>query len=134
MNELRKNYNIQVGSNKNFAFTFAFLFLIIGIYLIYKNSNLSYYFLFFSFTFFGLGKIFPNIFKVPNLIWHKFGLLLGSIISPVVMFLIYSLTIVPIGIILKLFGVDILNLNIKKQSTSYWIKSEKKINSLKKQF
>ena len=68
------------------------------------------------------------------LIWVKFGELLGKIIAPIVMALVYFVVLTPISLILRLIKKDILKLKILKNADSYWIKRIKKIGSMKKQF
>ena len=55
----------------------------------------------------------------------KFGILLGKIISPLIMGLIFFLVVTPIGILLKLTGKDVLNLKKNENKKSYWIKKDK---------
>jgi len=70
-----------------------------------------------------------------NLIWFKFGLLLHKIINPIIMGLMFYLTIMPIGLIMRISGKDILNLKIDKTASTYWITRESpERDSLKNQF
>jgi fumarate reductase subunit D len=71
---------------------------------------------------------------VPNLIWFKFGMLLGAIVAPVVMFLVYVTTFLPIGLILKATGKDLLRLRRDSAAKSYWITREDKPQSMSRQF
>ena len=68
-----------------------------------------------------------------NLIWIKFGEILGRIIAPIVMALIYFIILTPIGLFLRLIRKDILNLKFSKEN-SYWIKRKKNIGPMKRQF
>ena len=65
--------------------------------------------------------------------WIKLGEILGKIIAPIVMGLIYFLIITPIGLLMRLVGKDVLNLKFNKNET-YWIKRAKNINTMKRQF
>ena len=49
-----------------------------------------------------------------NKLWFKFGLILGALIAPIVMGLIFFLVVTPIGLVLKLFGKDLLNKKYKQ--------------------
>ena len=68
-----------------------------------------------------------------NKAWVKFGELLGMVIAPIVMAIIYFIIITPIGLLMRLLGKDLLNMKFNKNK-SYWIKREKNIGSMKKQF
>ena len=76
----------------------------------------------------------PNILTPFNNTWIKLGEKIGHIIAPIIMFLIFIFVVTPIGLILKLFRKDILNLKFSKNSNSYWIKRNKNVGSMKRQF
>ena len=76
----------------------------------------------------------PKTLIVPNKLWFKLGMLLGAIVSPIIMGVIFFLTVTPIGIIMRLFGKDVLNQRIEKSAKSYWIKRKEPMSSMKNQF
>ena len=65
--------------------------------------------------------------------WVKFGEILGRIIAPIVMGIVYFLIITPIGLFMRLIGKDLLGIKFS-ENKSYWIKREKSIGSMKRQF
>ena len=64
----------------------------------------------------------------------KFGYLLGAIIAPIVMALIFFGVVTPTGILMKIVGKDLLNLKKKKNKKTYWIKKERLKSSMRNQF
>ena len=68
-----------------------------------------------------------------NKLWMKFGLLLGKIVSPVVMAVIYFGVVTPTGLIMRILGKDILKLN-KKNYNSYWQEKDNSNNNMNNQF
>ena len=74
----------------------------------------------------------PNLFTFLNKLWIKFGILLGKIISPVVMGLVFFFVVTPIGILVRILKKDVMGL--KRGTSSYWINREDKVQSMKKQF
>ena len=78
-------------------------------------------------------KISSKLLSPLNLFWIKFVTLIGKIIAPIVMALIYFVILTPIGLCIRLFGKDLLNVKFSKKN-SYWIKREKRIGSMRKQF
>ena len=70
-----------------------------------------------------LGILNSKILSPLNLIWVKFGDLLGIFVSPLVMVAIFFLVVTPTGFLMKLLGKDILNLR-RNKSKSYWIKKD----------
>ena len=75
----------------------------------------------------------PKILAPFNAGWVKFGEILGSIIAPIVMFIIFSIIVTPIGLALKLFGKDLLKMKKNKITKTYWILREN-VKSMKRQF
>ena len=71
---------------------------------------------------------------LPNKLWLKFGLLLGSIVAPIVMSFVYFVTVVPTGLIMRLLGKDLLTQKLDKNAKSYWIERSEPMGSMKNQF
>ena len=124
---------IKVSSNKSFGIVFSIFFLLISVYLLLNNDPIYYWSLFVSFIFLVLGLMNSKILSPLNLLWFKFGILLGKIVSPVVMGIIFFLVVTPISIILKIFGKDVLNLKFNNNKT-YWIVKDGPKSNMKKQF
>ena len=124
---------IKISSNKNFGIVFSIFFLLISIYLLLNNNPIYYWSLFVSFIFLVLGLMNSKILSPLNLLWFKFGILLGKIVSPVIMGIIFFLVVTPISILLKIFGKDVLNLKFNNNKT-YWIEKNGPKNNMKKQF
>jgi hypothetical protein len=76
----------------------------------------------------------PQVLSLPNKLWFKFGILLGSIIAPIVMALVYFLTVLPTGLIMRLLGKDLLKQKLDKDAKSYWIERTEPMGSMKNQF
>lgn len=68
-----------------------------------------------------LALIAPSTLTRANHLWMRLGLVLFKIVNPVVMFLIYVSTFVPIGIYLRLRGNDALTEQFDKNAKTYWI-------------
>tara|TARA_B100000963_G_C22240757_1_gene499896 strand:- start:63 stop:431 length:369 start_codon:yes stop_codon:yes gene_type:complete len=122
-----------MNSNRSFGILFFIVFLLISVWPIFKGSEIRVWALIISLIFLFLGLINSKILSPLNKSWIKFGELLGRIIAPIVMGLIFFLVVTPIGLLLKLFGKDVLNLKFTK-ADSYWLKREKNIKTMKKQF
>ena len=120
-------------SNINFVIVFFVVFLLISIWPIIDGHSLRIWSLIISFTFLFLGLLNSKILSPLNLLWIKFGEILGKIIAPLVMGIIYFIVITPIGLFMRFIGKDILGKKFLK-TQSYWIKREKNIGSMKRQF
>jgi len=121
-------------SNKSFGLVFGLVFILLFSYNLIKSEELSIHFLILSVFFLFFAFIYPKIFGPFNKIWIKFGDLLGKIIAPIVMFLVYFTIIFMTSIVLKILNKDILNLKIDKASNSFWRLKDKKLGDMSKQF
>ena len=119
--------------NKSFGILFFIIFFIYGIWPIFNSNEIRIWSLVIAVVFFIL-VLFNSKLLVPlNIIWLKFGELLGEIIAPIVMAFVYFFVITPIAIIVRLLGKDLLKVKFNTKST-YWISRDKNIGSMKKQF
>ena len=81
--------DIKIGSNRSFGIVFSIVFLLIAIYPLINNEELRIWSLVIAIIFLALGLINSKVLTPLNKLWFKFGLLLGRIISPIVMGLIF---------------------------------------------
>ena len=125
--------NIKLPTNRNFGIVFFIVFLIIALWPVLKQNEIRIWSLIISFIFFVLGLINSKILTPLNKLWFKFGLLLGNIIAPIVMGIVFFLVVTPMGLIMRLFRKDILNLK-KNSNNSYWINKDNTNSSMKNQF
>ena len=130
----KNNTDEKINSEKSFGILFAVIAFVTAAFFIYKGNASYIWFLLIALAFVLLAFFLPNTLKKPNLIWHKFGVLLGSIVSPLVMLLIFILTIIPTGIIRKILGKDSLNKEMELDKKSYWVDRKDPITNMKKQF
>ena len=121
-------------SNKSFGLLFFIVFLIIGLWPLKNGESINFYFITASIIFLLLGLINSKLLTPLNKSWIKLGEILGIILAPIIMALVYFVILTPISIIVRIFGKDLLNLKFLKEKESYWIKRKKSLGSMKKQF
>ena len=121
-------------SNKSFGLLFFVVFLGLGLWPLTNDNNPNIYLIIISIIFLILGLLNSKLLSPLNSFWIKFGELLGKIIAPMVMAIIYFLILTPISLIVRLFGKDLLGLKFSKQLKTYWIKRKKDLGSMDKQF
>ena len=127
------NKNTKFPTNKNFGIVFSIVFLIIALFPLINDGSLMIWSLIVSTVFLFLGLINSKILTPLNKIWFKFGLILGRIVSPVIMGIIFFLVVTPIAFIMRLVGKDLLNLKFNKHK-SYWIEKTGPKSNMKNQF
>jgi len=130
----RSYIKIKIGSERSFALIFAVVFLIISLYPLRYGEDIRIWALLIVIFLLFVGIFFPKFLVVPNKLWFKLGLILGAIVAPIIMAIVFFITVMPIGIILRLLNKDILHQKIKKSTESYWIKRKETKSSMKNQF
>ena len=123
----------KISSNRSFGILFSIVFAIIAFWPTINGNPLRLWSIPISVIFLVLGLLNSKLLNPLNIVWVKFGELLGRIVAPIVMAIIYFIIVTPIGLFMRLIGKDLLNIKFLKANT-YWIKREKKISSMKKQF
>ena len=124
---------VKISSNRSFGIVFFVVFFLIAIYPILNESDIRIWSLIISIIFLILGLLNSKILSPLNKIWFKFGILLGKIVSPIVMGLIFFVVVTPIGILMRIMNKDLLNLKFNKKST-YWIEKNEPKSKMKNQF
>ena len=127
-----KNNKIKISSNRSFGIVFFVVFFVFAIWPLLNNQDIRIWSLIISLVFLILGILNSNLLKPFNKIWFKFGMLLGNIVSPIVMSLVFFLVVTPTGYLMRFFGKDLLKLK-KNKSNTYWLAKNYKSN-MKDQF
>ena len=125
--------DIKISSNRSFGIVFFIVFLLIATYPLLNGNDVRVWSLLISFGFLILGLINSKILSPLNKLWFKFGLILGKIISPLIMGIIFFVVVTPIGIVMRVLKKDLLNLKYNQKET-YWIKKTGPKSKMKNQF
>jgi len=128
-----KNSNIKIGSNKSFGIVFFVFFFIVSLFPLFDGGNIRIWSLIISIIFLILGILNSKILTPFNQVWFKFGILLGRLVSPVVMGVIFFAIVTPTSIIMMILQKNLLNLK-KCNKKTYWIERSKIKSKMKNQF
>ena len=130
---MQKNSKIKINSNRSFGIVFFFVFLIVSLWPLINENPVRVWFSYIAIIFLILGLLNSKFLTPLNRSWLKFGELLGRVISPLVMGLVYFVILTPIGLFMRLIRKDLLGIKFSKKN-SYWIKRDKNIGTMKRQF
>jgi predicted membrane metal-binding protein len=122
--DLRREREIVGSSDRSFGLTFAGFFTILGALSWWRGGEWWPWLLAVAGLFAVIGLAVPRILAPANKAWLKLGLLLFRVVNPVVMFVLYATTIVPMGLVMRLAGRDPLRLRFDPSAPSYWIPRE----------
>ena len=124
---------INKSSNKSFGLVFFIVFIIIAFWPLLNNETYRLWAILISIIFLILGLSNSKLLTPLNIFWFKLGIILGKIVSPVIMAIIFFMVVTPIAIIMRLLNKNLLNLKFNKNN-SYWIETDKQKSKMKNQF
>ena len=136
MSDVTAHTEVEVGSERSFGIVFAVVFAIIAFWsLVFHGGSVRLWALAIAAIFLVLAFAAPHVLKPLNLLWFKFGMLLSKIVAPIVMGLIFFITVTPIGLIRRMKDPDPLRQAFDKDAESYWIvRDADSLTSMRKQY
>ena len=125
------SHDVKMGSERGFGIVFAVVFALIGVWPAvsiwrprFDPAMLRWWSLAIAMAFLAVALVYPAALRPLNKAWFLFGMLLSKVMTPIVMGLLFVLTVVPTGLIMRLRKRDLLNLKLDRTAKSYWIKRE----------
>ena len=116
-----REHAVKGSSDRSFGLVFAGFFAIVAVLPLFHGAAPRVWALAVAAAFALVAFVRPALLAAPNRWWMKFGLLLAKIVNPIVMGLVFYLTVTPTAAIMRLLGKDPLRLKIDKSAKSYWI-------------
>ena len=136
MSDVASHTEVEMGSERSFGIVFAVVFALIALWpMLFHGGSVRFWALAVALVFLALAFAAPQVLKPLNRLWFLFGLLLSKIVSPIVMGIIFFVTVTPIGLIRRMKNPDPLDQAFDADAASYWIVRDKDaLSSMKKQF
>ena len=125
---------LKPGSDRSFGLVFASAFTVIALWPLLHGGEPRYWAFFVVAAFLVTALATPRVLAPLNRLWFCFGLLLGHIVSPIIMTLVFAIAVVPTGLILKMWRKDILGLAIDPDRETYWERRDTPPGSMKNQY
>lgn len=114
----------RMGSEKSFGVVFAAVFLVISLYPLVRGGSPIWWLIGLSAVTGALAYVAPRAFHYPNRWWFKLGNVLAAIVGPVAIGIVFFVTVVPIGMLMRALGKDPLRLRLDQDAKSYWIRRD----------
>lgn len=111
----------ELPSDRSFGLTFGVVFALIGAAGLWKGSARAVIAFAVSAASFALALLAPRVLHRLNIVWMRFGAILNTIVSPVMLAVIFYGVVTPYGAILRLAGRDVLRRRFEPSQGSYWI-------------
>lgn len=120
---------VKALSNRSFGLIFAAIFAVIGFLPYVFGSGFRLWALYIALGFAAMALLLPAALAPLNRAWARFGLFMHKIINPILMGLVFFLTILPTGLIMRLFGKDPMQRKLDPQADSYWINRNESVGT-----
>ena len=122
--DLTREQRLEGSSDRSFGLVFAGFFLIIACWpLLHREEPRGWAFVI-SVVFAVIALLKPALLAGINRLWIKLGVLLGKVVSPIVLGVLFYCVLTPVGSIMRLTGKDALRLKRDHSMKSYWIPRE----------
>ena len=119
--DLHRHDDVAVGSERAFGIVFAVVFTVIALFPLLGGGPPFWWALAVAAAFLVLALAAPRVLRPLNLLWFRFGLLLHKVVSPLIMGLLFFVTVTPMALALRLLGKDPLRRSFDPAADSYWI-------------
>lgn len=119
--DLRREHEVRTSSDRSFGIVFACVFVVVGLLPLTGGAAPRLWALVAGAVFAILSLAWTAPLRPLNRLWLRFGALLHRVVNPVVMALLFFGTMLPIGLLLRLAGKDLLNLKWDRAAGTYWI-------------
>lgn len=111
----------QMGSDRSFGLVFAAMFAIIALWPLKSGGDIRLWAAGAAAAFLLAALVMPRALKPLNIVWFKFGLVLHHVMTPLIMGLLFFLTVTPVGLLMRATGKDPMRLKRNAMADSYWI-------------
>jgi hypothetical protein len=118
---LSREEHVEGSSDRSFGLVFACVFLIIAAWPLFQGAPPRWWAIAVSAIFSAFALVKPGALAPLNRLWTKLGVLLGRVVAPVALAILFYLVLTPIGVVMRLTGKDNLHLKRDPTAKSYWV-------------
>jgi Saxitoxin biosynthesis operon protein SxtJ len=122
--DLSREQRVEGSSDRNFGLVFAGVFVLIGGVPLFHGGQLRWWAFAVAAAFAAAAAVRPSLLAGLNRLWTKLGVLLGKVVSPVALGILFYAVLTPVGIAMRVAGKDPLRLRWDRDAASYWIPRE----------
>lgn len=119
--DLDRDQHIEGSTDRTFGFVFAVFFIVIACWPLLHGELIRWWSVAVAAAFAVVALVKPVLLVGLNRLWIKFGLLLGKVVSPIALGILFYGVVTPIGLLVRLTGKDPLRLKFDPAASSYWI-------------
>ena len=122
--DLTREEHVEGSTDRVFGLVFAGAFLLFAVWPLFHREPFRWWWCAAAAAFGAIALTKPALLAGLNRLWIKLGVLLGKVVSPIALGLLFYLVLTPIGVVMRLAGKDPLRLKFDSAVSSYWIRRE----------
>lgn len=122
--DLNRDQHVEGSSDRDFGLVFAVMFMVIAGWPLLHGEALRWWSVAVAAVFALVALVKPALLAGLNRLWIKIGVLLGKVVSPIALGILFYGVFTPIGAVIRFSGKDPLRLKFDPDADSYWIPRE----------
>ena len=122
--DLSRTQQVEGSSNRSFGLVFAAAFFVVAFWPLFHSESPRWWARGESVVFALVALVRPALLARLNRLWTKLGVLLGAIVSPIALGILFYGILTPLGVVARMAGKDPLRLKRDTSAQSYWILRE----------
>ena len=122
--DFSQKHTVKASSERSFGFVFAAVFTVVGLVPLWNGGPVRIWAMVLATAILAAALVRPRILAPANRAWFRFGMLLGAIVAPVVMMLVFLVAVTPTALAMRLLGKDSLRLKFDPQAQTYWLRRD----------
>ena len=122
--DLTRKEHIEGSSDRGFGLVFTLVFAVIAAWPLIQGSPVRWWSAAAAALFAVISVLRPSLLSAPNKAWTRLGQLMGAVVSPIALGVVFFLVITPTSLLMRMAGKDPLRLKRDPTAPSYWIKRQ----------
>jgi len=122
--DLTREHVVEGSSDRSFGVVFTVAFALIAFLPLWRGESPRWWAAGVAVVFASITLARPALLAAPNRLWTKLGVLLGKVVAPIALGVLFYGVIAPLGLVMRLAGKDPLRLKLDRAADSYWITRE----------
>ncbi|MCP3459247.1 SxtJ family membrane protein [Bradyrhizobium sp. CCGUVB23] len=121
---IQSHRKVTIGTERNFGIVFTIVLVVVGLGPLYHGGAVRWWAISLGGAFLVCAFVAPRLLRPLNQLWFRFGLMLHQVVNPIVMGALFFGAVVPMGLVVRALGKNLLNLKFDRTAASYWIRRD----------
>ena len=119
--DISRKQTDRAGSDRSFGGVFTVVFTFIGVFPLWHDDAVRVWALAIAGLILAVTIVHPRLLAPANRLWFRIGMLLGAIVAPIVMMLVFLVAVTPTACVIRMLGKDPLRLKFDSEARTYWL-------------